>query len=276
MKKYSARFAAAGIAALLVAALFLFPGARATANQFLGMFRVQKFAPISVSPEALSQLENLELDGVYPGEFTWIQEPQEPQTVTNYDEAAAVANYDWWVLEFDDQLGPPSEIAATDGGSAILTVDLESSRTILDIAGIDPALLPDNLDGAEIEAAVSGTIFTHWDENDVTLIQGYSPEVNYPAGFDPAPIGQAMLQLLGMNEEEAYRLSQNIDWTNTLILPIPQEIGTFREVSVQSTTGLLIEGLDGEHSVLLWQNSERMYMVSGSLSGDELLTLVAE
>lgn len=276
MNLKSVRVASVALVGLLIAALFIFPEARATANQFLGLFRVQKFAPISVSPEALAQLENLELEGIYPGEITWIREPQEPQPVATYDEAAATAGYDRWVFTFEHELGPPSEIAASSGGAAVLTVDLASSRSILDIAGIDPALLPDNLDGAEISVDVPGTIMMGWAGQEIILIQSHSPQVDYPAGFDPAPIGQAMLQLLGMDEIEAYRLSQNIDWTNTLILPIPQEIGTFREVPVFSTTGLLIEALDGSHAAVVWQNDDAVYMASGAISGDALVDLIGQ
>lgn len=272
----SPRLTAGLVLTLLVASLFLLPGTRAAANQFLGIFRVQKFAPISVSPETLSQLQNMELDGLYPGEIVWSREPQDPQTVTSYDEAAATANYDNWVLMLDDQLGPPTDIAASSGGAAVLTVDLAASRAILDAAGVDPTLLPENLDGADIEVDIPGTILTRWAEQDIVLIQGNSPQVDYPVGFDPAPIGQAMLQLLGMDEVEAYRLSQNIDWTNTLILPIPQEIGTFREVPVLSTTGLLIEALDGSHAAVIWQNSSSIYMLSGPLDGEALLALLPQ
>ncbi len=44
------RLALASALVLLIAAVFSLPAPRAAANNFLGLFRVQKFAPISIHP----------------------------------------------------------------------------------------------------------------------------------------------------------------------------------------------------------------------------------
>ena len=57
---YRQRTWAIGLAAVLFfAVLFSFPAVRAAASDFLGLFRVQKFAPISISPEQMAMLEQL-------------------------------------------------------------------------------------------------------------------------------------------------------------------------------------------------------------------------
>jgi len=60
---------------LLVAVLFSFPAVRAGASEFLGLFRVQKFAPISISPEQIAVLEQLADQGMAPGELVIRNEP---------------------------------------------------------------------------------------------------------------------------------------------------------------------------------------------------------
>ncbi len=268
------RLALASALVLLIAAVFSFPAARAAANNFLGLFRVQKFAPISISPEQIARLENLQLEeGIYPGQFEWIEEPGQPQIVDSLAAAARAAG-SGWLLDYSHDLGRPAAIEVAPGGAGRLVVNLPGARAILEAAAIDPALLPDSLEGAEITARVPAMTMIRWDQHETVLIQGPSPEVDYPDGFDPAPIGQAVLQLLGMNEPDAFRLARSIDWTSTLILPIPSSLATFQEVPVGETTGLLITELNGQHAALIWQANERLFMLSNDGDTDALLALV--
>ena len=52
----------AGVTAVLVAALFLFPSVRASAQAFLDLFRVRNFAAVTVDAARLEQLRGMELD----------------------------------------------------------------------------------------------------------------------------------------------------------------------------------------------------------------------
>ena len=240
------RAAAGGMLGLIIAFFGFTASGQAIASNFLGLFRVQKFAPISISPETLAQLENMDFEGLYPGEMVWTQEPSEPQPVASIEEARALA-HDAFI--FAPDLGDPAEVAVGGAGSGTLTVDLASARAILGMAGVDGELLPESLDGADISATTQDGIFIRWEERNTTLIQMPSPEVNYPSDFDPQPVGQAMLQFLGMSESEAIRLSNSIDWTNTLILPVPSEFGTFQEVTVWGMPGIMISAIDGSGKV---------------------------
>jgi hypothetical protein len=84
-------------------------------------------------------------------------------------------------------------------------------------------------------------------------------------------LGEAMLQMLGMTPEEAARLSATIDWTTTLVLPLPSDLGQVQEVPVDGTTGLLFasqwqqEGGDWVKEVsLLWQKGGFVYLVAAN------------
>ena len=263
--------AVGGVLGLLIAFFALTQSGQALASDFLGLFRVQKFAPISISPEQLANLENLDLEGLFPGEVAWDQEPVEPQKVETIDEAIMMAPASF---TFAPDLGEPAEIAVGGSGSGTLTVDLAGARAILNIAGVDGNLLPDSLDGADISVTTHDGIFMQWDEGQTTLVQMPSPEINYPSDFDPQPVGQAVLQLLGMSEDEASRLSNSIDWSNTLILPIPADMASFQEVSVNGSTGILITANEGGESSLIWEAAGNVHMLAGDWSADELLDLV--
>jgi hypothetical protein len=268
MTKYKYTWATALIL-LFFAAAFTFPGVRAAASDFLGVFRVQKFAPISVSPRQLAMLEQLAGEGLYPGRFEVLQEPGPAQSVESTAAAAALLGQPVRTLT---ALGEPRNILWTGNGSGRLTVELVQARALLNAAGLDPALLPDSLDGANIDVTIFENITQEWDDG-IGLLQTESPAINYPADVDPAVIGEALLQLMGLSPNEARRLARTIDWTNTLLLPVPEDMATFGEVRVDGVAALALSGLQGHHSTIMWQKGGVVYVLYGSSSVDELVKI---
>jgi hypothetical protein len=264
------RVFAAGLSFVVVLALLMvFPSVRAAANDFLGLFRVQRFAPISVSPQQLAMLERLSEEGLEPGEFVVTQELGEPETVESPEAAATAAGF------VPQSLPNRAELIRTyvmDGGAGHLIVNLAGARAIVEAAGADPLLLPDSLDGARVDVTVYDSIGQLYDSG-ALLIQAPSPDVNYPADVDPTVLGEALLQVLGMEPAEARQIAQSIDWTSTLLLPIPQDLGTYREVTVNGVSGVLLEPFDsGAEPAVVWQKDGMVYMMrAGRLDVDELL-----
>ena len=264
------RMIAAGLTLLVaLALLMMFPSVRAAANDFLGLFRVQKFAPISVSTQQLAVLERLGEEGMQPGEFVVTQEIGDPETVDSPEAAAAVAGF---VPQSLPNRGELIRTYVMAGGAGHLIVDLAGARAIVEATGADPLLLPDSLDGARVDVTIYDSIGQLFDSG-VMLIQTPSPDVNYPADVDPTVLGEALLQVLGTEPAEARRIAQSIDWTSTLLLPIPQNLGSYREVTVNGVTGVLLEPFDAEaEAAVVWQKDGMVYMMrAGRLSADELL-----
>lgn len=252
-----------------LAVLMAFPSVRAAAGEFLGLFRVRQFAPLSVSPQQMALLERLGEEGLQPGEFVVTQELGEPETVDSPDAAAAVAGFT------PKSLPNRGELIRTylmKGGAGYLVVDLAGARAIVEAAGADPLLLPDSLDGARVDVTIHDSVGQLYD-NGVILLQSPSPDVNYPADVDPTLLGEALLQVLGTEPAEAHRIAQSIDWTSTLLLPIPQELGAYREVTVNGVSGVLLEPFDpNEEAAVVWQQDGVVYMMrAGRLSVEDLL-----
>ncbi len=263
-------FAAVGLTFIMAIALLVaFPSVRAAAEDFLGLFRVQEFAPISVSPQQLALLEQLGEQGLEPGEFVVTQELGEPRTVDSPEEAATIAGFTPKTLPNRGEL---IRTYVMDGGAGHLTVDLAGARAIVEAAGVDPLLLPDSLDGARVDVTVYDSVGQLYDSG-VMLIQSPSPDVNYPADVDPTVLGEALLQVLGTEPAEARRIAQSIDWTSTLLLPIPQDLGAYREVTVNGVSGVVLEPFDPDaEASVVWQKDGMIYMMrAGRLSVDELL-----
>lgn len=251
---------------------FSFPAVRAAASDFLGLFRVQKFAAISISPEQIAVLQRAAEQGLTPGELEIFEQPGEVTPVDSLTDAAALTGLP--AVRTLSRFGEPSEILVASGGSGRLTIDLEGARAIVAATGADPALLPDNLDGAHVDVDVFASVQQSWFDG-TRLVQMESPIVDYPEGLEPTILGEALLQILGLTDDEAHRLAQEIDWTSTLLLPVPQDFATFSEVMVAGESGIALNSLDGSGNAVLWQKDGVLYLLTSPRSTDNLVSLAS-
>lgn len=258
---------------ILFAVAFSFPAVRAAASDFLGLFRVQKFAAISVSPEQIAVLQRVAEEGYMPGQIEIIQEPGELHQVATLAEAQAETGLA--AIRTLSGQAEPDEIWVATGGNGRLTVDLVEARAIVSAAGADPLLLPDSLDGAQVDVTVFSGVQQQWADG-LTLLQTPSPVVEYPDDVDPTVLGEALLQVLGLNEDEAYRLARSIDWTSTVLLPVPENFASFDEINVEGISGLALNSVNGRGSALFWQKDGVVYLLSAPDMPVETLAGLAE
>ncbi|MCB8943760.1 MAG: hypothetical protein H6658_08390 [Ardenticatenaceae bacterium] len=254
---------------LLFVIALSFPSVRAAANEVLGLFRVQKFAAISITPDQIAILEEVADSGLTPGELIVTNEPGESQTVDSVDEAEFITGLDVRTLGMLDE---PTAVRVMDGGDGRLIIDAAQAQEILKLAGADPRLIPDSLDGKAVNVNVFASVEQQWDDG-TFLVQTASPIVNYPQGLDPVPLGEALLQILGMSPAESARLARSIDWTGTLLLPVPQNVATFSEVTVDGVSGLALTSIEGYGSALMWQKNDVVYILSGPGNTTDLIEL---
>jgi len=118
------------------------------------------------------------------------------------------------------------------------------------------------------------------DNAKLTLVQAPSPEVVLPEGIDPVALGQLGLQALGIPAADAQRMAREIDWTSTVIVPLPTDIARSTEVTVDGVTGLLLEetrqNRSGKGSVLVWERDDIVYSISGENVNPGLLIQVGD
>jgi hypothetical protein len=100
----------------------------------------------------------------------------------------------------------------------------------------------------------------------IIFAQMPSPLVNTPEGVDMAQLAQIGLEFSGMSRAEAAAFTATVDWTSTLVVPIPRGEATYEDVSVDGVTGKLIQRTS-EYSpeyALLWVKDGIVYAISGS------------
>ena len=249
---------------ILLVIVVSIPGVRAAASDFLGLFRVQKFAPISISAEQIALLAEIAESGLYPGEIEMFDEPGPAVPVESTDAAEAVAG---WKARSPNARDLADQIYVIEGGAGRLTIDVENTRALVETAGADPGLIPDSLEGAVVDVTVFTAVSQSWQDG-IMLNQSPSPLIEYPEEVDTAALGEALLQALGMDSRQARRLARSIDWTSTLLLPIPEGMATFNEVSVDGVDGLAFGSMDGSQSAILWQKDGMVYVLSGGQVDD--------
>ncbi len=261
------RWAMAALATLaVVGVLFSFAPVRLVAAQFLGIFRVQKFAVITVDPARLEQLAGLQdLAMAALGEPAVLRQPGTPQDVADAAGATALAGF---------RVRVPADLPAgavlqafrvTTGPALRFEVQREQAQALLLAAGVEDVALPDvatlaaTVDIASVvdqEYRIAG--------QHVSFVQSPSPAVDVPAAVDPAQLGQALFRFLGVPAEDAERLARQIDWTSTLVIPLPSNVAQFREVEVDGVTGLLLEPVGSTRGgAVLWQRDGIVYAVVG-------------
>jgi hypothetical protein len=273
------RAAAIAAAVVVLAGLLALPPVRALASDFLALFRVEHFVVVNADSERMEQIVRALDENMFFGEQEVIEEMAEPMPAASLEEAAALAGF---TPRAPQGYGEPARIEVAGGGHVRYTPEVEALRAVFEAVGLDPALLPDSINGKPFDITIPlGVALTYDDgdpdtHQDFTVMQVPSPVVEVPEGIDMQALGEAMLQLIGMSPQEAARLSRSIDWTTTLVVPVPTDIASVREVQVDGTIGLLFDAAGYDPSAagaLLWQKDGIVTMIAGSSSSMRLLAV---
>jgi anti-sigma factor RsiW len=275
-RRYRAAWAVA-VLLLLVTVTLTVPPVRTLAGNLLGLFRVQRIEFTPVDEEALPDEETLE--AVAPEIERMFDETlvitMEGETET-LDEAGARARTEFPVrlpAVAEDPVRyewtPPVHIA--------MQVDLQRLRALFAELGYRDVDLPRALDGETVEAQFEGTLTAMYGACDdesptgqdcMVFVQMPSPTATAPEDLDVDRLGRVYLELLGVPDDEAARLSERVDWTTTLVVPLPHHVNLTHEmVHVDGVEGALIHSESGYRPspeyLLTWIRDGVVYAVTG-------------
>lgn len=271
------------IVLILAVALSITP-VRAWASDFLGLFRVQKVTVISFDPAAAEQSrENLtEQEAAIEAlmDEVVINDGGEVEPVGSVEEAAAQAGFTPRI----PALLSGASLAVQPASTAEYTINQPRLQTLIDGLGMD-VQIPPSTDGQTVKVEVPPAVIAtlgcppvksdeDLPEDCTGLVQLPSPAVSAPDELDLRAMGEAVLQFLGLPAEEAREMSQRIDWTTTLVLPIPQDEGiTHQDVNVDGVTGTLVTAEEEEGAMLLWVKDGVMYALRAPDGADAALQI---
>ena len=260
------------LAALIVSVLAFAP-LRTAASEFLGIFRVRKFAVVSFDPTRIRDLAGFEEQVFGRPEVGDLR----PVEVSSAEEAGRWAGFRVLVPTHVPaswrEDGP--RISVTGATAARTRVNLAAARALLQMAGLPTDAIPTDRDVVEVTAQIPPIVTLTYGNGpgSLAIIQARSPEVNVPEGIDLARVGEVGLQLLGLSPQEARRLSRSIDWATTLVIPVPKDIASVREVTVRGVPAYLIHGSGEADGVatLVWEANDLLYAVVGNAGMAELV-----
>ena len=296
-KLFSTPIVRYGVPALLAITLvFAFPATSALAGELLNLFRVQRVTVVQVDFTGLEQLDaeaGPDISQLISESVTITDEPGDAVNVATIDEASQLAGFNVRA----PQSMTPSRISVMDGASFSLTIDRDKAQALLDEAGRGDIVLPKEVDGADVSITIPASVSIAYgtcpepstesetareiereSETTATRAELYadciifaqipSPEVSAPASLDLAKLAQTGFEFTGMTPEEAAEFTSTVDWTSTLVVPIPQNATSQQQVSVDGVTGALIErtiedGDDAPRFALFWVKDGIIYMIGG-------------
>lgn len=305
---------AVGLVAVAVAVLVSFAPARSWAQKILSMLRVQKVTVVELNPSTLpmangGRASNM-LEQLISDKLVVTESPGKPQPATDSDQASRLSGFR--VRLFSDRADQP-KIAVEGERGFSMTVDRDRVQAILNEAGRPDLQLPASLDGATVAVHIPKMMFARYgncpeprrrgEDGDrsgaapdaagqsgsaassgteapcVVLAEVPSPTVSVPPDLNIEQLAEAALQFGGMSADEARAFCQTVDWTSTLVIPIPRDGASTAKVDVDGTEGTLINVTHrgrrdfGAGYSLVWVKNGIIYSVTAPGSSADAVTL---
>lgn len=279
--------AAAAVCALVL--LFTFSPARSWGQRFLSMLRVQKVAVVPVDLQTVTaQLRgsgHQRLIAQFISDNVVVtMKPAAPVAAANPQAASAMAGFP---VIAPSALGTPQRISVTGEGAFQMTLDSARIQALFDAAGRSDLQVPASVNGSLVAVHIPKSVHMQFGNcsktnhvssaNCVNFIQVPSPTVSVPPSLNIAALAEAGLQVAGMDAAQAQAFSQSVDWSSTLVIPVPENAGSYETVPVDGVNGTLITSPPRPHSPggygLIWVKDGIVYSLAGGGSADTALAV---
>ena len=300
-------------AAVAVAVLIGFGPVRLLAQRVLAMLRVQKITVVSIDPTTLMSGSEPDsrpyklINQFFADNVVVTMDPGKPEVVAAVTKAAQMTGYPIRII---GNLGAPQRLEVKGETAFQMTVNRDRVETLLDEIGRSDIRIPQSANGALVAVHIPKIVFSMYgncpvrrrtgdsnlqpraeelaerkmermadtsNTNCTYLVQAPSPTVSVPPDLNMSEIAEAALQLAGMSPAEAHSFCQTVDWSSTLVVPIPRNSSSSENVSVDGVEGTLItETLaQGNRYSLLWTKNGVIHSLMGHGSSSDALTLAA-
>lgn len=290
--------------ALAVAILVGVSPVRTLAQRILAMLRVEKIAVVTIDPSTLVSSGGPDsrpyklIDQFVGDNVVVTMDPGQPAIVTGVGEVKQLVGYE---IRTIPSLGAPERITVKGETAFQMTLDRDRLETLLEEVGRSDIQIPESANGALIAVHIPKTVVLSYGDcplrqgypgaknlqregrgdfaatNCIYLFQGPSPTVSVPRELNMADVAEAALQLLGMTPNEARSFCQTVDWSSTLVVPIPRNTGSYETVAVDGVEGTLITEVlpQGNRYSLMWIKAGVIHALTGHGSSSDALELAA-
>ncbi len=274
------------LAAVILALIVSIPATRAFADQVLNLFRVEQVTVVPVDFTGMQELTGnsalgKQISQLISSSVTMEKKPGNPVIAADASDASQKAGF---TLRLP-QNATSSQISVMGSAAFKFTVDRTKAQALLNEAGRSDLVLPKSIDGAVISVNVPASVQADYGScpepstydstqigsmsrqypDCVILSEIPSPTVDAPANVDVAQLAQIGLEFTGMTSDQAAAFTQSVDWTSTLVVPIPKNAATYKQLTVDGVTGTLIQrpATDAPQFVLMWVKNGIVYTIGG-------------
>ena len=301
-----------GVVALVITILVSVAPVRSWAQRMLAMLRVQKIQVVSIDPTTLMSGSELDstphklIDQFVSDSLVVTVDPGRPEVVSSVTKASQLVGYPVRTIE---SLGGPSSVEINGESAFQMTINRDRIVTLLDEIGRSDIQIPESVNGALIAVHIPKIVISVYGDcpvrrrytsanrsqvealaerkmermgrvqetNCTYLIQAPSPTVSVPPDFRISEIAEAALELAGMSPPEARSFCQTVDWSSTLVVPLPRNSTSYQTVTVDGVEGTLISSTlsQGNRYSLLWIKDGMIHSLAGHGSASDALTLAA-
>src|SRR5581483_2718132 len=205
--------------------------------------------------------------------------------------------------------GAPKTILVRGETAFQMTINRDRIDTLLDEVGRSDVRIPEAANGALVVVHIPKTVISMYGDcpgrtvitsanpsdaerlaerkmqrmaemnaaNCIYLVQAPSPTVSVPPDLNMGEIAEAALELAGMSPAEAHSFCQTVDWSSTLVVPIPRNSSSSETVAVDGVEGTLItETLpQGNRYSLLWIKNGIIHSLGGHGTSADALALAS-
>lgn len=283
---------AALIVVAILAVALSFPSVQALASNFLRLFRVQQ---VTVLPLDMTDLNDIRYDPTLGQTLSQALSSQVKITreggkafnVATAAEASQKAGFRVRVSR--NSQFPLRQLTVRPGFAFEGTFDQSLALAVLESLGVSKPQIPAGVDGAVIKVNIpdgatanygqcnktdpddnsAGSATFGITESCLLLVQVPSPTVDTPPDLPVTRLAELALTVLGMEPDKAAQFASQVDWTTTLVIPIPRGEIENKTVAVDGVQGqLLIQPADSTDLVpsytLVWVKDGIVYAVLGT------------
>ncbi len=297
-RKYRAAWALIAVVALLAVSMTV-PPVRAWAEGVLAQFRVAKISVVSIDSSRLQDLGgssvlSKQISQLLSDSVTVTKKPGAPKPVANAAQASQTAGFQ---VRLPASRTDAPQFVVQGGAAFQFVVNRARAQSLLDQAGASNLQLPASIDGALIKVNIPDGIAAGYGEcpnlaqsadssamrgspgrtmiNCVILTEVPSPTVDTPPDLNVQQIAELGLQFTGMTKDQAHAYAQTVDWTSTLVVPIPTNAAQYKKVTVDGVDGYLIQRPldDAPQYALVWVKNGIIYAIGGL--GNDTATALA-
>lgn len=273
----------------ILAIAMSFQPVRALAGNFLGLFRIQQ---VEVLPVDMADITDIRYDKTVGEAITQLfnenvhvtRESGDPKYAADQAAAEALAGYSVRLSNSSS----PSSMLVKPGMAFDFELNVKEAQAVLTELGRGDLQIPPDLGNVTASFDVPNSVTATYgrcqyqedqekssgaslgiQEDCLVFIQAPIPDITVTPEVDLAPLTSLGLQILGKTPEEAAALSSQIDWTTTLVIPVPSGETSVATMQVDGVDGKLIRQLSTEEVVvpgftLMWVKDGYLYAILAS------------